>query len=63
MNAQETFEKNYFEAIVRLAKVKNAIENMKKEFENTNKKNYGYTGSLGHVNEELKDIMNFLNVE
>ena len=62
MTAQESFETARLITDIRLERIKKAIEKLTDKFNETDKKEWGFSGSLVHVNDELQDIINFLGV-
>ena len=62
MTAQESFEAARLITDTKLEKLKEAIEKLTNDFNDTNKKDWGYSGSLNHVNEDLQYIIDFLGM-
>lgn len=60
--ATEKFNSHYNNAIYRLDKIKDALNDMKFKYEE-NEGNWGYVGSIYHVVEELDNLCEFLNIK
>jgi hypothetical protein len=61
-SAQEAFDKNFIEAQSKIYMITDKLYEMKKKYED-DLRNWGYAGSLEHVNKELDGILNFLGSE
>ena len=56
---QEKFDAEMYQALMNIEKIKIGLDNMKKEYLN-NPGNWGFVGSLQHVNDLLIDIIDNL---
>jgi hypothetical protein len=62
MESKTAFEEGYNNATEKIEKIKIALENFKEQFE-LDPRNWGFAGSMGRINEQLDDILGFLNNE
>jgi hypothetical protein len=58
-NASQSFEEKTKKAFQLLKDIKSEIDKMKEE-QKKNPNSWGYTGSMGHVEHELKNLLTFL---
>jgi len=61
-SAEEYFNMRYKSIIEKIKELKILVNNLKGEFQN-DKKNYGFSGSLGYVEDQLIEAVNFLKNE
>ena len=59
--AQEAFEKSFTEASNKLMQIKVALEDFKEEYQN-DPRNWGYSGSMGYINNQLDQILEHLGL-
>lgn len=57
--AQAQFDERQTEALIKIEELKARIANMASKH-GAEPQNWGYSGSLGHVNEELDNLLAFL---
>ncbi len=62
MESKTAFEEGYNNATEKIEKIKIELENFKEQFE-LDPRNWGFAGSMGRINEQLDDILGFLNNE
>ncbi len=60
-SAQESFDTNFIYAQSKLDMIKTELDEFKSEYQG-DLRNWGYAGSLGHVNELLDEILDFLTL-
>ena len=58
-DAQKAFEKGFKTANDKLLKIRVALEKFKEKYE-SEPKNWGYAGSIGHANELLDEVLDHL---
>ena len=63
LTADETYNKNQFQLKENLKRLQKLADAHKREFRGTSRRNWGYAGDLGHVNEILQQAINFLAQE
>jgi hypothetical protein len=61
IESQKSFNEGYENANNKLERIKTALDDFQSEFEN-DPRNWGYSGSMGHVNELLDEILGFLGI-
>lgn len=59
LEVQEKFDFRYDLAKVQLEQIQRKLDQFKIDY-NDDSTNWGYVGSLGHVNEKLDDLLEFL---
>ena len=58
--SEERFEQNYAEVLTKLDLIKDNLETLKQR--HNTKSDWGFVGSISHINNELEDILTFLGV-
>jgi len=59
--AQESFDKGFKEANDKLLQIRVALEDFKAKYQNE-PRNWGFSGSMGYINEQLDGILQHLGV-
>lgn len=59
--ASSAYKVNYANVVAEIAKLQRYLEQHKAEYENTNMLDWGYSGDLAHVAEQLSQINEFLS--
>lgn len=58
--ADQAFKRNAKDTKSLMKKIQKGISDMEKEWSKTDKKNWGFNGSMAQIRSELEDVLEFL---